>query len=726
MNYRKEIDGLRAIAILPVLFFHAKIAGFSGGFYGVDIFFVISGYLITSIILDEVRLNKFSIINFYERRARRILPALSFVLFCTTVATFYYMPQTLFQEYLESVAYVSTFTSNVFFYMQTGYFANPTDEMPLMHTWSLAIEEQFYLFFPLLVALIWKFARTYLLPVIFLFTVASLLYSQYLTDLGIIEANFYFIFSRAWELLAGSVIAFFPVEKIRFKGWKREFWSLLGLAMICYSLVSFDETAAFPSGTLLPVIGSCLVILFANQSTLVGRLLSANILIFIGLISYSLYLWHQPLFALIRVRTLGEPSLTVFIIAILASVVLASFSWKFIEAPFRSKQKVSRAAIFKFSAASISLFFLAGLSSFYINNRKPIIEVVTPPITSDNTEIMVENVPSAAETPHVTFPERESEPKEVIASEVEFPKQIVESIPETADIVYPDVLQEVRENLRVTRVIEEPSRTRNYEWELAQDNYFEECHSGDNDYLRPHKACRYFDRSNVSWAILGDSHSNSLGIALAERLETRNAGLLHLSFGGCPPALTFISSNDGCTSWTKEAISYLENNDEIKNVVMTYHHGLYMQGDHLDSYPNLPDSSVGEAMYGEDERLDEAGLKEVYWQSFTSMIARLQDSGKTVYVTFPLPVLPDNIYKDHLFDIQKGASYDYYLARNHFILRKLETLPYGDKLKAINSAKIFCNGTSCPGVRNGRLLYFDDNHLNIYGASFVVDEIFSN
>ena len=691
MKYRKEIDGLRAIAVLAVLFFHAKIAGFSGGFIGVDIFFVISGYLITSIILEEAKQNKFSIINFYERRARRILPALSFVLFCTSIAAFYYLPRTLFQEYLQSLTYVSTFSSNLFFYMQSDYFANASDEMPLLHTWSLAIEEQYYLFFPLFVVLILSLARTYLMLIIFLLAVASFLYSQYLSDLGIIEANFYFIFSRAWELLLGSVIAFFPVEEIRFKGWKREFWSLLGFAMICYSIISFDERTPFPSYTLIPIIGCCFVILFANTSTLVGRILSAKVFIFIGLISYSLYLWHQPLFALIRVRTIGEPSSTVFIIAILCSVILASFSWKFIETPFRNKKKVSRAAIFKFSAASIIIFFLIGLNGFINTGIKPKLELEGRQLSQDNNDNMGKNLPVA-------------------------PKKTDDTILE----------QETSKEIRLT---EQPSSAHNYAREDDQSDYFDDCDAQGKDYLRPSSACRYFKEKNINWAIFGDSHTNSLGYALAEKLKNKNQGLLHLSFSACPPALLFDAQEIGCTSWTKEAISYLENNDQIENVVVTYRHGLYLHGNHLDTYPQLSNRSVGEAMHERYDTIDgltESDLKSIYWGSFSALVTRLLDAGKTVYITYPIPELPADIDKDYLFDIQIGTTSEYYLARHNYILQKLDTLPYGDKLIAVNPFNSLCTRSNCPAVKNGRLLYVDDNHLNIYGASLVFDEIFSD
>ena len=166
MKYRKEIDGLRAVAVLPVILFHGGFSVFSGGYIGVDIFFVISGYLITSIILDEKTNNIFSIISFYERRARRILPALSIVLFFTTIAAFILMPANLLTSYSKSLFSVATFSSNVFFFLTSGYFSTAADEKPLLHTWSLAVEEQYYIFFPIIVSALWYLGKTRLIYII--------------------------------------------------------------------------------------------------------------------------------------------------------------------------------------------------------------------------------------------------------------------------------------------------------------------------------------------------------------------------------------------------------------------------------------------------------------------------------------------------------------------------------------------------------------------------------
>ena len=197
MRYRQEIDGLRAIAVLPVIFFHAGMEGFSGGYIGVDIFFVISGFLITSIIINEKKEKKFSLINFYERRARRILPALSVVLILTTIAAYIFMPTVQFTSYSQSLFSVATFASNVFFFLTSGYFSRASNEQPLLHTWSLAVEEQYYVFFPVMLVLLWSWGQKRIICLTLFLAVLSLLLAQKLASLHAISANFYLIFSRA-------------------------------------------------------------------------------------------------------------------------------------------------------------------------------------------------------------------------------------------------------------------------------------------------------------------------------------------------------------------------------------------------------------------------------------------------------------------------------------------------------------------------------------------------
>ena len=331
MKYRKEIDGLRAVAVLPVILFHAGFTGFSGGFVGVDIFFVISGFLITTILIDELERGDFSIARFYERRARRILPALFFVLFaCLPFAWLWMLPSGL-KVFSDTLAAVVLFVSNISLQRQSGYFDTSAEFNPLLHTWSLAVEEQYYVVFPLLLMVLWKFGRQRVVWVLAGLAALSLLVSEY----GVRQFpadNFFFSPSRAWELLAGSLCACVSAgRQPRSNGWL----SGLGIFLILYAIVFFNHNVPFPGlYTLVPVVGTALVLLFAAQ-TPVARVLSAAPLVWVGLISYSAYLWHQPLFAFARLRSLETPPQWLMLALCAASLALAFVTWKYVEQPFR-------------------------------------------------------------------------------------------------------------------------------------------------------------------------------------------------------------------------------------------------------------------------------------------------------------------------------------------------------------------------------------------------------
>jgi peptidoglycan/LPS O-acetylase OafA/YrhL len=372
ITYRPEIDGLRTLAVLPVILFHAGFEFFSGGYIGVDVFFVISGYLITSILLKELESGSFSILNFYERRARRIMPALFFVVFaCIPLAWLLMVPEEL-KLFGQSLVSVSTFSSNVYFWLTTNYFSASAEELPLLHTWSLAVEEQFYLIFPLLLAFFWRQGITRLLGIIVGLAIISILLSEYGWRYNSI-ANFYLLPTRGWELLLGAILAF-PV----FKSFRhidnariKNFLANVGFSAILFSIFFFDKNTPFPSVySLVPVIGTCLIICFATKDSFSGMLLSSKPFVGIGLISYSAYLWHQPLFAFSRMASNQEPSQLLMMILALSSLLLAYISWRFVEAPFRQKNAIKRNSIFVFSTAGISLLLLIGLALHFGHNLK--------------------------------------------------------------------------------------------------------------------------------------------------------------------------------------------------------------------------------------------------------------------------------------------------------------------------------------------------------------------
>ncbi|MGB1088403.1 MAG: acyltransferase family protein, partial [Alphaproteobacteria bacterium] len=275
IEYRREVDGLRAVAVFPVLLFHAGFDAFSGGYVGVDVFFVISGYLITSIILSDMGGEGFSITRFYERRARRILPALVFVVLCTLPFSYFYMLPEQTVNFGQSVVSVALFFSNFQFWAEAGYFGASAEEMPLLHSWSLSVEEQFYLVFPLVLLVVNRYAKQYLFPLVLLALVVSLAVTEYALGFAASAAYFWSPF-RAWELLIGVLLALHMTKAGRpSEGVLTELGGLLGLAMIGYSVVAFDSETPFPGvWALLPTLGTGLVLYCASGNNWAGRVLS--------------------------------------------------------------------------------------------------------------------------------------------------------------------------------------------------------------------------------------------------------------------------------------------------------------------------------------------------------------------------------------------------------------------------------------------------------------------
>lgn len=337
MIYRPEVDGLRAVAVLAVIFSHANFTYFGGGFVGVDVFFVLSGYLITRIILDEYARGDFSIARFYQRRAKRILPALFFVLACTATAAWFWLLPDVYKPFSKSMMLAALSVSNFYFLKKTDYFAADAEEVPLLHTWSLGVEEQFYFLFPLL------FLFRLKIGTIFRAVAALTLISLAASEIGsrfFPSANYYLLPTRAWEILAGSLCAFYLLGRQR---QTNEVLAAVGLVLIAYAIFLFDSSTRVPSlAALLPVAGTALIILFSHEAGMMGRVLSLPPLVWIGRISFSAYLWHQPVFVFWRIRSPEPPThlvmfgLTVFVL------ILAAISWRFVEQPFRRTQASSR------------------------------------------------------------------------------------------------------------------------------------------------------------------------------------------------------------------------------------------------------------------------------------------------------------------------------------------------------------------------------------------------
>lgn len=406
LNYRKELDGLRAIAVFAVILYHSGISTFRNGYLGVDIFFVISGFLITSIIVTEIENKKFSLLNFLERRARRILPLLFFVTLVTIPFASFYLSPNLLENYSQSIISICFFMSNILFWLTTGgYFDLIAELKPLIHTWSLSVEIQFYIIFPFLIILFLKKNKVTLFLVLFLVTILSFFIGYYEQSLRFLDTkfeflnnkslgSFYLIFSRAWELLLGSM----AYLMLTFK--KKNFimdglLSLIGFVLIIFSLFfQYFPKGHFVINSLYPCIGIFLLIVFIPQKSILNKLLSNKILVFFGTISFSLYMWHQPIFALIRIYN-NNISLNIFniIVSLLIITSISFFSFHYIENPYRNRKKIN---IKKFLIHLSSVYFLIlCLGSFILLTKGlykyQIYENMYPNISFGGKDILTQN-----------------------------------------------------------------------------------------------------------------------------------------------------------------------------------------------------------------------------------------------------------------------------------------------------------------------------------------------
>jgi peptidoglycan/LPS O-acetylase OafA/YrhL len=371
ISYRPEIDGLRAIAVGVVILYHSKISlfghkYFEGGFIGVDIFFVISGYLITSIILKElITTGSFNLKYFYERRVRRILPVLLFVMLVSFLFAWMYLLPISFIDFSKSILYSLGFSSNFFFHYSGQEYASPSGLFkPFLHTWSLSVEEQFYIIFPVTLLITFKYFRKYLVHILIIGCLISLGLAEW-TSRNFPSLSFYFLHTRLWELLIGSILAYYEIIRGNRSNYKTLNLILptVGLLLIGHSVLFFNDKIFHPSLlTLSSIIGVCLIIWFSNKDEFITKILSSKLFVGIGLISYSLYLWHYPIFAFMRITQFSYENKVGQIFSIVILFLLSITSYKVIEKPFRNKKYQFKKLLIILGGFIIFLIFI----NFYV------------------------------------------------------------------------------------------------------------------------------------------------------------------------------------------------------------------------------------------------------------------------------------------------------------------------------------------------------------------------
>ena len=385
IKYRPEIDGLRSIAVIAVVLYHADLlidginpfifkqyefVLFEGGFIGVDIFFVISGYLICSIILKGIQENNFRFSEFYERRARRILPVLFFITFISILLGILVMDSNELVEFSGSILSSLGFGSNIWFWLEDSYTAQSSELKPFLHTWSLSIEEQFYFIFPPLIILIWKYAKKYLLSFLIILFFISLQIADF-TSTRFTDAGFYLIHTRAWELIAGAILAKLELDYGRTENSFLNFlMPPVGIFLVLHSILFFDDKMYHPSFiTVLPIFGTMLLIWFCRKGEFISDILSSKLFVSVGLISYGLYLWHFPLFAFSKILLI-EQTFTLKFVLILMSFVLAISTFYIIEKPTRNRKIINSKSIVSSLLISFTFLLVISGSTYLYSNHQ--------------------------------------------------------------------------------------------------------------------------------------------------------------------------------------------------------------------------------------------------------------------------------------------------------------------------------------------------------------------
>lgn len=631
MKYRAEIDGLRALAVVPVILFHAGFEFFSGGFVGVDVFFVISGYLITTILIDDIEKNRFSLVNFYERRARRILPVLFFVMFvCMPFAWMWMLPSQM-KDFSQSLIAVSFFASNILFWRESGYFDAAAEEKPLLHTWSLAVEEQYYVLFPIFLFFAWRFGKNKVFWMLAVFSAFSLALSEWGWRNNE-TANFYLAPTRAWELFSGSIAAFI-VQK---RGVQtNNILSLLGLAAIIFAIFAYDESTPFPSVyALVPVIGVLLLIFYGDKKTLAAKLLSTKVFVGIGLISYSAYLWHQPLFAFARIKVL-EPSEALFSVLAILSIIFAYLSWRYIEQPFRNKEIFARKQIFSGSFVGVTCFLCLGAIGSYTNG--------------------------------------------------------------------------------------------------FQQQRYDEAFLARNDinYLRSNES-KFLGNQDIkaSWMLLGDSHADALQDGFSDVLKAHNQSSIVRTIEGCPPAMNLwrhdINYGDRCHENYAEILNIIQNK-QVSNVLISARYALYLNSNRFDNGEGgIESGGTDRVIYDHFNYRDEVRIDSLRYRAIeselVSYVKELSRLGVNIYIITSIPEVgwnvPEVMMQGGIDITTKRIIYDKRVDSLKSFYSRVSDTP---NVTLLHSEDVLCDELVCIASQDTFPLYYDTNHLSIYGARLLLD-----
>jgi peptidoglycan/LPS O-acetylase OafA/YrhL len=671
-DYRPDIDGLRAIAVLSVVGFHAFPSLVAGGFIGVDIFFVISGFLISTIIIGSLERNSFSFIEFYSRRVNRIFPALLLVMISICVFSWFALLADEFKQLGKHIAGGAGFVSNFVLWSESGYFDNAAETKPLLHLWSLGVEEQYYILWPLLLWMGWKNKFNLLAVTI---AVAAISFSLNIKEAGSnAAAAFYSPQTRFWELMAGSVLAYMALHKQeklsvhqrRVDAWLlklihvqtpgygtkafRNIQSLLGAILILAGVFVIDKDKAFPGWwALLPTLGTVLIISANNQSWINRTVLSNRILIWLGLISFPLYLWHWPLLSFARIVEGETPSLELRLGAIFISIALAYLTYRFIEIPVRFGKKNKTKAITLFAAMIIVGFM--GYATYLKNG--------------------------------LAF--RHAELNQINAQ---------------------------------------------FDWTGNFENAL--CRKVFPNFRGDH--CAMAKAAEPTVILLGDSHSNNLYPGLKELMSGTADNILNLAHGGCLPFFDVASFQQGekdvCMHLVNNILKFIAHQDTLRVVVISFRGPLYLSG---KGYGNVENELVHNRIIYLASRPEISDFHEIFKVSMKNTIEYLLKMRKQVIFVLDTPELgfdPRTCVDSRPLRLTNKVMTPCAISKQDFDRRNKEyrdlvssVLKEFPAVKIFDEASLLCDAQWCWGMKDGRMLYRDDDHLSIEGSRYISREL---
>ena len=678
MTYRKDIDCLRGISVLAVILYHFKFDYFSGGYLGVDIFFVISGFLITSIILEEISLEKFSLINFYERRIRRLFPALIVVIITTSFLFEIVFLETEIKKLVVSIISTILFYANFYFQDIGSYFSPLNEQQPLLHTWSLSIEEQFYLIFPIFLVLFFKKINLAFILII-LFALFSISLSQFggnlkfsypyvenhLSFFALPQFAFYFTLTRIWEILVGCLLALFLFNNK--KNFENRYLVLLGYLLIVLSILFFDRNTLHPSIiTLIPITGTLLVLLYSSENfneSGVFVIFNNYILLKIGLISYSLYLWHQPIYQFFnQIYFIDTNNLVKFFIIFLL-LILSFFSFKFIEQPFRDKRKISQKNIFIFYILSTILIILFCLYSLYLRDFSKKYSALVYDISNFSKYYENNNFNCSTSAENYISPNNAC----ILGNEQKTELALI------GDSHLDIISKELKKELTLLGV-------------SAYQFSYGGCVPSLN--LKVYNDKRYI-----------------------------------------------------CNKYFTEVLNKLKNEPNIKKIVLFSRWSFNLKGERFNNKEGGIEIGNGHYFIpiNSDVLVEKKIRQEEILKNIEIFIKKIKNLDKDIYIVMPTPEMgwevPNNLarilhYKNKIEKNTLSISKKVFDERNSEIYKFFSNLKQNYNLNLIYPNDIFCDNLKCFSHKNNIPLFFDDDHLSIEGSKLlskkIINHIYSN